>query len=256
VNTDGLPIIFGNAMAKSGSHLLAQFLEGIAAVSPFVFTAEHPIRTITREGRLRSDGRVVKDLQRLLPGDIGWGYIPARDPFTQILTRSNWITYFVYRDPRDKIISHIYFAMDLHPQHAMREYYRSLATMEDRIAATIEGVPGLIGSIKESYGSHRAWLSAPGVIKVRFEDLIQDRDSSLEKMIAPLFDRYLANYIDKVDLIEHLNEHMSPQLSRTFRAGKTGGWRDYFTTKNVEQFKLFTGDLLVELGYAQDDTWS
>jgi hypothetical protein len=253
---DDLPIVFGNAMAKSGSHLLAQYLEGIASISPFVFIAEHPVRTTTREGRLRSDRRVIKDLHRLLPGDIGWGYIPARDPFIQVLTRRDWISYFIYRDPRDKIISHIYFAMDIHPEHAMRDYYHSLPTFEDRIAATIEGVPGLIGSIEESYASYRAWFSAPGVVKVRFEDLIRERAKCLEKMVEPLFDRFLAHHIVMEELIEHLNNAMAPELSRTYRSGKTGGWRDHFTPRNVAQFKEVAGELLIEMGYAHDETWS
>lgn len=256
VNPDDLPVVFGNAMAKSGSHLLAQFLEGIASVSPFVFTAEHPVRTITREGRVRSDRRVVHDLKRLLPGDVGWGYIPARDPFVEILTRSDWISYFIYRDPRDKIISHIYFAMEIHPQHAMRDYYRSLPNMEERISATIKGVPGLIGSIEESYASHRAWFSEAGIVKVRFEDLIRERAETLEMMLAPVFNLFLEAYIGKGALVEHLNEKMSPQLSRTFRAGKTGGWRDHFTPRNIAEFKDFAGELLIEMGYATGDTWS
>jgi hypothetical protein len=251
-----LPIIFGNAMAKSGSHLLAQFLEGIASISPFVFTADHPIRTITREGRHRSDKRVLHDLSRLKPGDIGWGYIPAREPFMRVLTSEDYISYFILRDPRDKIISHIFFAMDIHPSHAMRDYYHSLPTMEERIEATIDGVPGLIGSIDESYASHRAWLSARAVIKVRFEDLIHNRDASLEHMLAPLFDRFLLKHIEKSELITHLNEKMSPQKSRTFRAGTTGAWRDHFTPRNIEQFKEVAGDLLIEMGYVDDHTWT
>lgn len=256
VSTDVLPIVFGNAMAKSGSHLLAQFLEGIASISPFVFTAEQPVRTITPEGRHRPDWRVVKDLERLLPGDIGWGYIPARAPFDRVLTGEKWITYFIYRDPRDKIVSHIFFAMDIHPEHAMRDYYRSLPSMETRIEATINGVPGLLGGIDEAYASYRGWLLSPEIIKVRFEDLILEREETLENMVAPLFDRVFAKHITKVDLFSQLNERMSPERSRTFRSGTTGEWRDYFTPANIEQFKRVAGDLLIEMGYEHDDAWT
>ncbi|MDF1499264.1 MAG: sulfotransferase domain-containing protein [Anaerolineales bacterium] len=235
---------------------MAQFLEGISSVSPLVFTAEHPVQTITREGRLRSDERVMKDLARLEPGDVGWGYIPAREPFFEMLTGSNWVTYFIYRDPRDKIISHIYFAMDIHTEHAMRDYYRSLPSMEARISATIEGVPGLIGSIVEGYASHRGWLSSPDVVKIRFEELIQHREANLETMLAPLYGWVLSAHIRYRDLVGHLAEEMSPEHSRTYRSGRAGTWREHFTLRNIDQFKRVAGDLLIEMGYEQDDSWS
>lgn len=251
----GLPIIFGNAMAKSGSHVIKQFLEGLCAMSPIVFTDPHPIRTISPDGVRRSSKDVIKDIFRLQPGDSGWGYIPARDPYLEAFNRSEFVHFFVYRDPRDKIISHIFYAMDIHLGHAMRGYYQEIQNMDDRIAATIRGVPGMLEDIRTTYESYLGWLDLPNVVAVRFEDLIYQREQILGYLLDHLETCSLRIPMDRISALESLNTAMSPNRSPTFRSGTSGGWRQYFSENNIELFKEVSGDLLVKLGYEETMEW-
>ena len=242
-------------MAKSGSHLLEQFLEGLAEVSPLAFTAAHPIRTLAPEGRPRPDRIVMQDLARLIPGDMAWGYLPAREPFYTLLTRPGWVSYFIYRDPRDRIISHILFATDLHPRHAMKEYYRALPDMGSRIDATIRGVAGLVPSVDAAYQTYRGWFQSPSVLGVRYEDLIHRRRETLDQMIRHLERGGVSFQQDKETLHASLGHAMSPTRSLTYRAGTSGAWREYFTQANIQVFKETTGDLLRVLGYESSEDW-
>jgi hypothetical protein len=253
---DRLPVVFGNAITKSGSHLLAQYLQGVSAVTALVFTSEQPVRKIAPEGRERKDMRVSKDLTRLKPGDIAWGYIPSRSPFTEILTGPGWITYFIFRDPRDRIMSHIFYATEIHPGHAMRDFYSTLGSMDEKVEATIRGVPGMLPSIREAYASYRGWLERPEILKVKFEDLIEQRSRTIEQMLQPLdYAGILEHIPDRNHLLHDLEQAMSPTHSSTFRAGRVGTWEEYFSPSNKALFKKISGDLLFELGYETDNDW-
>ncbi len=44
--------------------------------------------------------------------------------------------------------------------------------------------------------------------------------------------------------------------SLTFNKGKIGRWKTVFTDKHIEEFKVNTGDLLINLGYEDSVNWS
>jgi len=55
--------------------------------------------------------------------------------------------------------------------------------------------------------------------------------------------------------ISTLVEAIQPKKSHTFRAGKTGGWREFFTEEHKRLFKDVAGDLLVRLRYEKNNDW-
>ncbi|MGA9533275.1 MAG: sulfotransferase domain-containing protein [Anaerolineales bacterium] len=251
----GLPIVFANAMAKSGSHILEQFLEGLELMTPLTFTDIHPIRTMDATGQFRSTAAVLRDLGRLRPGDMGWGYIPSRPAYIRWFEQSNVVSFFVFRDPRDKIVSHILYAMDIHLEHAMHDFYHDLDTMEKRIEATIDGVPGYVEDVGRTYESYLGWLELPSVFPVRFEDLVVDQPGIVRRMIQHLESAGVEIRGDFDQNLRDLLEAMAPQHSPTFRSGTAGGWRDHFTDENIRHFKESTGELLIELGYEESGDW-
>ena len=100
VNFRQVPCLFGNAMPKSGSHLVLQVLQGLTAVAPFRYITPNPTRTITAEGRLRPTEEIMADLKRLKSGAIGWGYLRAEPEYFQYLEQKQDLLFlFVYRDP-------------------------------------------------------------------------------------------------------------------------------------------------------------
>ena len=162
-------------MPKSGSHLINQVVQGLPGLGPFVNPGFPPVNRDEVNDKL-PDAAVLANLSRMRPGDIGYGYIKARQPFLSLLTQPGWATIFVYRDPRDMLVSHVFYATQMHPGHGMHRYYtETLHTMEERLNAAIQGVdePGAeLSPIRQKYDGYLGWLDQPEVLCLRFEDLI------------------------------------------------------------------------------------
>ena len=259
VDFHSVPGLFGNAMPKSGSHLMLQILQGIAQVAPFRGVEDKPIRMITCEGRKRSSSEVLGDLGRLKSGMIGWGYLQANPEFIEYFNQHpNLLSFFVYRDPRDQLISSIFYAVDIHTAHAQHDFYASI-DMDHRINTAISGreEPGLLHlpNIRQQYDRYLDWLDCPNVFCLRFEDLIQACDDCLLTIFDNLENGDFEIPTPRADAFEIIKEAIRPEHSPTFRKGKAGGWREHFSESHKQMFKDITGDLLVRLGYETDDNW-
>ncbi len=255
---DEAPPIFGNAKPKSGSHLLLQVLNGFTRIMPYRYVEADPVRTITKDGRRRNGEEILADLQRVPPGVIGWGYVEATPENVSFLTSSGRVNYFIYRDPRDMLVSQVFFATDMHEEHGMHDYYQSLPDFGERLKMAITGIDlkGLrMVSVKERYEGVFQWLATPGVLSIRFEDLIENRETTLNAMLNEIERSGYQIPTPREQALSVLVDAIQPKKSRTFRSGKTGGWREYFTEEHKRLFKDVAGDLLVRLGYEETNDW-
>jgi len=252
------PPIFGNSKPKSGSHLLLQVLNGFTQIMPYAYVAAEPIRTIQKDGGRRTVDRIAADLQHAPRGVIGWGYVEAAPENVAVLCQTGRVNYFIYRDPRDMLVSQVFFATDMHEEHGMHEFYKSLPDFGERLKVAITGIDcdGLkMVSVKHRYEGVFEWLEQPQVMCIRFEDLINNRDATLSAMLDEV---EKAGYkIPKLrdKALEILVEAIQPKKSHTFRSGKTGGWSEYFTEEHKVLFKDVAEDLLVKLGYEENNNW-
>ncbi|MFL7869831.1 MAG: sulfotransferase domain-containing protein [Anaerolineales bacterium] len=252
------PPIFGNSKPKSGSHLLWQILNGFTRIMPYAYVAAEPIRTIRQDGGRRTVDRVAADLRRVPRGVIGWGYVEATPENVAVLCQPGRVNYFIYRDPRDMLVSQVFFATDMHEEHGMHAFYKSLPDFGERLKVAITGLDrdGLkMVSVKQRYEGVFQWLEQPGVMCIRFEDLIDERDITLNAMLDEVEKTGYQIPTSREKSLAILIEAIQPKKSHTFRSGKTGGWREYFTDEHKSLFKEVAGDLLVRLGYEESEDW-
>lgn len=252
------PAVLGNAMPKSGSHLIIQVLQGLIHLGPFVNPGFPPVNR-SEDNRKLPDVSILGNIRRMRAGDIAYGYIAAKEPFISALTSPGRATIFVYRDPRDMVVSHVFYATQMHTGHGMHQYYNEkLQTMEERINAAIQGVDveGLtLTPVKEKYEAYLGWLQEPNVLSLRFEDLILNRQTALAMILNYLETRGFTPKTTREAAISVLEQAIIPKKSGTFRKGKPGNWQEHFTEKNISLFKEKTGDLLQILGYENDLNW-
>lgn len=253
-----MPIVIGNSMPKSGSHLIIQILEGLTRIGPFVNPGMPPLNR-DEDNSILSPDEVCVNIARLRHGDIAYCYLPAVEPYFAELTKPDRAVIFVYRDPRDVIISHVFYATEMNTNHNMHKYYtETLGSMDERIRAAILGVDlptNPLSPIALKYQRYLPWLDQQSILAMRFEDLILDRENALKRILD-----YLSRYnfipsVDNLTAINLLTKAIEPKRSGTFRKGKPGNWRDYFTDELIDIFKNETGDLLQRLGYESSQDW-
>lgn len=255
---DDAPPIFGNAKPKSGSHLLLQVLNGFTRIMPYRYVEAEPVRTITKDGRRRANSEILGDLTRVPRGVIGWGYVDAAPENASFLTSSGRVNFFIYRDPRDLLVSQVFFATDMHEEHGMHDYYQSLPDFGERLKVAITGVDrdGLyMVSVKGRYEGVFQWLEQPNVMCIRYEDLVDRRESTLASMLDEVERTGYKIPTPRETAAAILVEAIQPKKSRTFRVGRTGNWKEYFTDEHKRLFKAVAGDLLVRLGYEVSNDW-
>jgi len=252
------PLIFGNSKPKSGSHLLLQILNGFTQIMPYRYVDAEPIRTMEKDGGRRTEDEILADLKRVPPGVIGWGYLEATKGNASFLTEAGRVNYFIYRDPRDVLVSQVFFATDMHEEHGMHAYYQSLPDFGERLKVAITGIDrnGLyMVNVKQRYEGVFPWLEQKQVMCIRFEDLIDHRDATLNAMLDEVEKTGYKIPTPREKALSVLAEAIQPKKSHTFRSGKTGGWREHFTPEHKKLFKDTADDLLVKLGYEKNNDW-
>lgn len=252
-----LPIVFGNAVPKSGSKLLFNILRGLTQVGPFVDSGLNEIKPYM-DGRPTPQAWINRQLDALAPGDIRLGYLYFHPESLQRLSRPGWAVYMIIRDPRDTIVSEVFYATDMHPGHALHDHLGRLPRVEDRIEALIRGIPeGPLRrvNVREHYERFLPWIGRPEVCLIRYEDLLRQREVELGRVLGHLETRGGGWAVPRERAIEILTAEMAPGKSETFRQGKAHGWREHFSPANRELFRSLAGDLLERLGYESGPDW-
>ena len=218
-------------------------------------------------GRQRSDREILEDLHRLLPGDIAYGHVHAFPEAVDLLCQDAFATYFILRDPRDVVVSHVHYIAEMAPNHIHHRYYHEvLHSYDERLEASIcgvsiteleraSGMPVLepLPDISARFAPYLDWLSHPEILTLRYEDFITDREISLGKIYDHAVLRGFASNHSRTEAIHILEECINPLRSPTFRSGKVGGWRSEFKENHQRLFSQIGGDLLARLGYEVTD---
>jgi len=263
---NGWPVLLSSSFPKSGTHLLDQVLLGFAQVAPFArrlhsFYAQFDGDT----GRKRSQAETLAWLDSLRPLDVTSAHLFSAPEVLERVCTPEFVPFFIYRDPRDVVVSHVFYVTDMEPNHVHHAYYQSLPDFDARLKTSILGIPSPTGrgvrgegvefpDITGRFAPYMGWLDRPEVLNLHFEDFIHDRQATLNRVI----DHFLARVplsVSRGTILEYLETSINPKKSPTFRSGKTGEWKKHFKDEHKVIFKEIAGDLLVRLGYEKDSNW-
>ncbi|HET9588791.1 MAG TPA: sulfotransferase domain-containing protein [Anaerolineales bacterium] len=254
----GWPVLLGISFPKSGTHLLDQILLGFSKVAPFSrrlhsFYAEYE----GESGRKRTAGEALAWLDSLRPRDIASAHLFARLEVAARVSSPAFVPYFIFRDPRDGVVSHVFYVTEMEARHVHHDYYASLPDFDSRLKVSILGRQDTeieFPNIADRFAPYLGWLEQPAVMKIHFEDLVDDRAATLN--------RILEHFLARVPLpaprqliLKAIESSIDPNRSPTFRSGKTGEWKKYFTEEHKRIFKDVAGELLVKLGYEESNDW-
>ena len=251
------PPILANSFPKSGTHLLTQIVSAIPGYQNYgAFIATTP----TIPFQERHSSLLNRMLKNSVPSELISAHLYYNPLYLSTLEDKNLVHYFIYRDPRDVVISEAHYLTYMNRWHRLHRYFRALPTDERRILFSIQGAieedfPYPYPSIGDRFEKYKGWMTNENVCAIRFEDLISDqREETIRAMMRYYLTRTSIHY-DEDELVERAIGQIAPEKSHTFRSGKAGGWKDTFNANHKELMKKYAGDLLIELGYENDLNW-
>ena len=240
--------------------MLTQVLSGFSKLGPAVDSGMPAIVTFDgRSGRQRSESEILVDLQGLLPGDIAYGHIHAYPKAVDFLGQDGVAAFFIYRDPRDVVLSHVHYITEMEPSHIHHRYYAEvLQHFNERLRTSITGLSNSnlpFPNISIRFQPYLDWLNQSTVLSIQFESFVNDRDNTLYQVYDHAVERGFPGMDRRDEAIHILSMGINPKRSPTYRRGETGGWKTQFNEENKRLFKEVTGDLLIRLGYEEDNDW-
>jgi hypothetical protein len=252
----GWPALLGISFPKSGTHLLDQILLGFSKVGPFStrlhsFYAEYE----GESGRSRSVGQAIAWLDALGPRDVASAHLFARPEVVERVAAPGFLPYFIFRDPRDVVVSHVFYVTEMEARHVHHAFYASLPDFDARLRASILGRPELdieFPNIADRFAPYLGWMDRPEILKLQFEDLVDNRASALDAILRHFLARVPLE-LPRASMLAALEGSINPRRSPTFRSGRTGEWKKYFTPEHKQLFRSVAGDLLQRLGYERGD---
>lgn len=179
------------------------------------------------------------------------------DQYTeQLLRDNNALCFFIYRDPRDMVLSYSNWELKVR-----KHQYEGLSKKElmIRLITGEQGFhhhPQYLG-LESFYRAFLGWIDSDVMCSIRFEDLVGPQGGgSKTKQLAAL--KKIAEHLN-ISLSEEELELIPEKLfgmSYTFQRGKIGSWKEAFDQEDIEIFKIYSGSLLLELDYEKgEDLW-
>lgn len=254
------PILLGNSFPKSGTHLLTQVLQAFARFGPAVDSGLPAILTFDGPtGRLRHESQILKVLRRLRPGDIAYGHLHATPQVSSLVCDGHFAPYFIYRDPRDVVVSHVHYVTDMAPNHVHHNYYKNfLKDFDERLTVSILGRPEMdisFPNILDRFLPYINWTKKKGVLAIKFEDFIHQQETTLKRVYDHAIQNGYVPNIHRDEALKMMQTSINPQNSPTYRSGIPGKWHSAFSNEHKKLFKELTGNLLIELGYEESNDW-
>jgi len=251
------PGIMVNSFPKSGTHLLYQLVQSLPNINDYkYFLASMP--SVSQNEY--SVNRTLKMIDDINSAEVLRAHLFYNGLYEESIINNGIVHYFIYRDPRDVVISEAHYLFDMTKWHRLHKYFKKFSSLDDRIMFSIQGnefykTPVEYPNVVMRFKRYKDWLSSNNVYSVKYEDLVgKKRDVEIEKIMHYYIQK--SNQDLNVDeMITKAISNIDPTKSHTFREGGTQKWKKYFNDEHSKVFKIVGGELLIELGYEEDLNW-
>lgn len=156
---------------------------------------------------------------------------------------------FIYRDPRDVMISYFFFINSRKNKRKFQEIPKS-------------ELVDFINSTASSWRSYMdSWMESP-CSKIAYENFLKDPLTETKKVLSELRVEYKEEYIIQainkwsVSSFRKLKgDEKLPEEQRMVRKANSGDWKNYFDDTIKIKFKEQLNDYLIYFQYETDNKW-
>lgn len=241
--------IFITSIPKCGTHLLEKCIELLTKrTNPFKHrsAAKKCFEVVTK-----------KTTEQI---DFFQWHTPYSRWMSRIFKEHNVKVFFIYRDPRDKAVSRVYYIYD--GQWEKRDMDNPLRQLpfDKLLRRVISDLKSPVTQLPllDEYGAFLSWIDDPSCCAVRFEDLVGPQGGGTRKAQVRAIKK-IASHIDPALALDDLliNECVKNLFggTPTFREGKIGAWKTSFKKRHKKLFKCKLGELLIKLKYEKNYNW-
>jgi hypothetical protein len=194
------------------------------------------------------------------------GHLGYDKRLVETFKENHWGKVFIFRDFRDVAISTVYHAKRDNEGTKFPEKDKYIKMEFDELLKIIIAGDENVTGVMKRWELYAPWLDEDWVLKFDYGDVIENKEGACELFIRYLYGR-LGSYLGTAKPTipaDHFNELMhrmmdrmeQPGKSPTYRNGKSGDWKKYFTDEHKELFKESDkNNWLIRLGYENDRTW-
>ena len=190
-------------------------------------------------------------LNQLPDGSYMGGHVPYEELLRVFLRIHQYRVLFIYRDPRDVLISLANYHMrDCKPFH--KEFNRLTKSKRWEIALSgISKGSNVLSPLLDRLERAGGWLSDPSVCAIRFEDLVGSRgggDAETQRKTIESIFSFLEIEVSssRLDIIQN---GIFSSDSKTFHKGMIGQWKDEMETADLEWIEKQLGEQILRYGY-------
>lgn len=243
-----------NGFPKAGLHLLEMMISPLASPLPGDgLRAGQWLGTFPFNSWIVSQHKnrelFTRQIARLQPGYYLKGHAGHFEVIDTFMEYSGVAHIFIYRDLRDAVVSqahHIMSGDDSRFKHPAKMAYAALGGFDEILLACINGL-GAFSGIVERWVAYTDWLDSEWTLSIKYEDLKAEPEKLSRQILEYGIERMLSPYRKKHRFIidagmfdsavaEMVNLAARSELSPTFRAGKSGTWRETFKPVHSDAF--------------------
>jgi hypothetical protein len=232
------------SLQKSGTHLINKVMEEAGFL-----------------GRGVGKGCTISDFRELEDNEYLWSHFAPSDEVQMALEEGNQSVYIIFnfRDPRDVLVSWFHW---LHPKnrnimHSHQSYMQKVYshfTDDELVEIFIKNdkFREVEYNPIEQFRWSRVLYFHPGVLKIRFEDLVgSGGGGSDEKQLETIKDIFDYLGVDGVNF-QKITHKIFDEVSRPVRKGMIGGYKESLSKEQLKLFNKLHGDVIEQYGYELD----
>lgn len=243
-----LPKILANSIPKSGTHLIERLLYLTPGIS----------RQFGRTVLPNQTDKFFTKINKLKNSQFLVAHLYYNNDINKIIKENNTKMLFLYRDPRDIVISKYKYITYKNKNHRLHSFYLGLGNDYLRLKTAIIGDSSVgASSIYDDLMRFTPWINIKNSLSIKYENLIGEKGGGNSEFQIKII-REIYNFLE-IDINESLLKKIANSIysnqSKTFNKSQIGQWQKEFTAEIRNLFKETNGSILLDLGYEKDAKW-